>query len=121
MADIHHPKRGSHGYWPRKRAKTETPHIKSWAEGNDKPKIQGFFGYKAGMTHAFIVDYRPTSTTSGREVKMAVTVVETPPMKVAAVRAYQRTAYGLQCVGEIWAERLDSELARRVPLRKHQR
>jgi large subunit ribosomal protein L3 len=73
------------------------------------------------MTHAFIVDYRPTSTTSGREVKMAVTVVETPPMKVAAVRAYQRTAYGLQCVGEIWSEKLDSELARRIPLVKNQK
>jgi len=73
------------------------------------------------MTHAFIVDYRPTSTTSGREVKMAVTVVETPPMKVAAVRTYQRTAYGLQCVGEIWAEKLDSELARRIPLVKNQK
>ncbi|MCU0849961.1 MAG: 50S ribosomal protein L3 [Candidatus Thermoplasmatota archaeon] len=121
MPNIHHPKRGSHGYWPRKRAKTETPHIKSWAEGADKPKIQGFFGYKAGMTHAFIVDYRPTSTTSGREVKMAVTVVETPPMKVAAVRAYHQTAYGLQCTGEIWAEKLDPELSRRIPMAKNQK
>jgi large subunit ribosomal protein L3 len=42
-------------------------------------------------------------------------------MKIAAVRAYQRTAYGLQCVGEIWAEKLDSELARRIPLVKNQK
>jgi len=121
MANIHHPKRGSHCYWPRKRAKTQTPHIKTWANGGDKPKIQGFFGYKAGMTHAFIVDYRPTSTTSGREVKMAVTVVETPPMKVAAVRVYQRDAYGLQCIGEQWAEKLDPELARQIPMAKNQK
>ena len=121
MANIHHPKRGSHAFWPRKRAKTETPHIKSWAEGADKPKLQAFFGYKAGMTHAFIVDYRPTSTTSGREVKMAVTVVETPPIKVAAVRAYQRSAYGLQCIGELWAEKLDPELSRRIPMAKKQK
>jgi large subunit ribosomal protein L3 len=73
------------------------------------------------MTHAFIVDYRPTSTTSGREVKMAVTVVETPPIKIAEVRAYQRTAYGLQCSGEIWAEKLDPELARSIPLGKKQK
>jgi len=119
MANIHKPKRGSHGYWPRKRAKAETPHIKSWPEGTNKPKIQAFFGYKAGMTHAFIIDYRPTSTTSGREVKIAVTVVETPPIKIAAVRAYQRTAYGLQCNGEIWAEKLDPELARSIPLVKN--
>jgi len=68
MSERHRPRRGSMGYSPRKRARAETPHIKSWPEGRDKPKIQGFLGYKAGMTHAFVVDYRPTSTTSGREV-----------------------------------------------------
>ena len=94
MPDIHHPRRGSMGYSPRKRARTQTPHIKNWPEGNEKPKIQGFLGYKAGMTHAFVVDYRPTSTTSGREVVMPVSVVETPPLKIAAVRAYKETAYG---------------------------
>ncbi len=120
MPDIHRPRPGSQGFSPRKRAATQTPHIKTWAEGGDKPKIQGFFGYKAGMTHAFIVDYRPTSTTSGREVKMPVTVVETPPIKIAAVRAYQRTSYGLQTIGEIWAEKLDPELSRRIPLPKKQ-
>ena len=121
MPDIHHPKRGSHGYSPRKRARAETPHIKSWAEGGEKPKIQGFFGYKAGMTHAFVVDYRPTSTTSGREVRMPVTVVETPPIKVAAVRAYQRNAYGMHTVGEIWTDKLDPELSKRIPLAKKQK
>ncbi|MEM4258564.1 MAG: 50S ribosomal protein L3 [Candidatus Thermoplasmatota archaeon] len=120
MPDIHRPIPGSRGFSPRKRAATQTPHINRWAEGGDKPKIQGFFGYKAGMTHAFIVDYRPTSTTSGREVKMAVTVVETPPIKIAAIRAYQKTAYGLQAIGEIWAEKLDAELSRRIPLPKKQ-
>jgi len=121
MPERHHPKRGSHGFSPRKRAKTETPHIKSWAKGGDKPKLQGFFGYKAGMTHAFMIDYRPTSTTSGREVREPVTVVETPPIKIAAVRAYKRTSYGLQTSGEIWAEKLDPELSKRLPLSKKQR
>ena len=121
MPERHHPKRGSHGFSPRKRAHSETPHIKSWAEGGDTPKIQGFFGYKAGMTHAFIVDYRPTSTTSGREVREPVTVVETPPIKIAAVRAYQETAYGLQAIGEIWAEKLDPVLSKRIPLVKNQK
>jgi large subunit ribosomal protein L3 len=119
MPERHHPKRGSHGFSPRKRAKTETPHIKSWAEGGEKPKIQGFFGYKAGMTHAFMIDYRPTSTTSGREVREPVTVVETPPIKIAAVRAYQKTSYGLQTAGEIWAEKLDPELAKRALIPKN--
>ena len=38
MPERHHPKRGSMGYSPRKRARAETPHIKSWSEGDDKPK-----------------------------------------------------------------------------------
>ncbi|MFH1101330.1 MAG: 50S ribosomal protein L3 [Methanobacteriota archaeon] len=118
MPDIHHPKRGSHGYSPRKRARAETPHITSWPEGGEKPKIQGFLGYKAGMTHAFIVDYRPTSTTSGREVIMPVSVVETPPIKIAAIRVYKRTHHGLHTTGEIWAEKLDPELSKRLPLPK---
>jgi large subunit ribosomal protein L3 len=116
MPERHHPKRGSHGFSPRKRAKSETPHIKKWAEnGGEKPKVLGFFGYKAGMTHAFIVDYRPTSTTSGRETLMPVTIVETPPIKVAAVRAYQKDVYGLHTTGEKWADKLDPELLKRIP------
>jgi len=118
MHQKHHPKRGSRGYSPRKRAKAETPHIKSWPTGGEKPKIQGFLVYKAGMTHAFVVDYRPTSTTSGKEVVMPVSVVETPPMKIAAVRIYKKTYQGFQTVGEIWADKFDSELSKRIPLPK---
>ena len=59
MPDTHHPKRGSKGYSPRKRAKSEIPRFKSWPKREGEPKIQGFAGYKAGMTHAFVVDYRP--------------------------------------------------------------
>jgi len=121
MPKRHHPKRGSMGYSPRKRARAETPHIKSWPEGNDKPKIQGFLGYKAGMTHAFVVDYRPTSTTSGKEVIMPVSVVETPPIKVAAVRAYKKTFNGLQTIGEKWVSKLDPELSKRLPLTKKEK
>jgi len=121
MHNRHHPRRGSMGYSPRKRAKAETPHIKSWPEGEGKPKIQGFLGYKAGMTHAFVVDYRPTSTTSGREVVMPVSVVEAPPIKIAAVRAYEKTSHGLQTIGETWASKLDPELSKRLPLSKKEK
>jgi len=121
MPDIHHPRRGSMGFSPRKRARQETAHIKSWPNGGDKPKIQGFLGYKAGMTHAFVVDYRPTSTTSGKEVVMPVSVVETPPIKIAAVRAYRKGYNGLQTIGEIWSEKLDPELSKRLSLVKKQK
>ncbi len=121
MPKTHHPRRGSMGFSPRKRAKSETPHIRSWPEGGDKPKLQGFLGYKAGMTHAHVVDYRPTSTTSGKEVIMPVSVVETPPLKIAAIRAYQKTVYGLKTIGEIWMDKLDPELSRRIPVSKNKK
>jgi len=98
-------------YSPRKRARSEIPHINSWPEGGDSPKIQGFVGYKAGMTHALVVDYRPTSTTSGMEVQIPVTVVETPSMGVAAIRFYGRGDSGMEALGEEWSK-VDKELSK---------
>ncbi len=118
MADVHHPKRGSMGYSPRKRAKSEIPRFRSWPEREGEPKIQGFAGYKAGMTHAFMIDYRPTSTTSKQEIRVPVTVIEVPPMKIAAIRLYENTSYGLKTMGEVWAGKVEKELARRLPMPK---
>ncbi len=121
MPTIHRPKKGSRGYSPRKRAKSEVPRFSSWPETAEGPRLQGFAGYKAGMTHAFVVDFRPTSTTSGQEVQIPVTVLETPPMRVAAVRFYGRDQYGLKCLGEVWAKNLTKELKKRLPVPKNTR
>ena len=118
MPKPHRPKKGSRGYSPRKRARNETPKFSSWPESQDGPRIQGFAGYKAGMSHAFIIDYRPSSTTSGQEVQVPITIIETPPMKVIAVKFYRRDAYGFKTMGQIWAKKLDKELSRRVPVPK---
>lgn len=104
------------GYSPRKRASSEIPRFSSWPDISDGPRIQGFAGYKAGMTHALVVDYRKTSTTSGQEVQIPVTVVEVPPMKVAAIRLYKHTPYGMKTVTEIWSRKLDKQLRRRLPV-----
>lgn len=117
MPTKHHPKRGSHGYSPRKRARKPVARIKSWPDGGDTPRLQGFAGYKAGMTHVFVVDYRPTSTTSGREVMVPVTILETPPLKIAAIRLYHKTPYGLKTVSEHWADNVD-ELKNKIPIPK---
>jgi len=106
------------GYSPRKRARSITARISSWPEGGDGAKLQGFAGYKAGMTHAFIIDYRPRSTTAGQEIQVPVTVLEVPPLKVCAIRFYQDTAYGRKAVGEVWSKTLDKELSRRLPVPK---
>lgn len=118
MGQPHRSKKGSHGFSPRKRALTQVPRLTSWPLGGDAPKIQGFAGYKAGMTHAVVVDYRPDSLTSGQEVTVPVTVVEVPAMKVAAVRYYRETPYGLKTVGEQWAAGTDARLKLRLPVPK---
>ena len=112
------PRHGSMAYWHRSRAVSEVPHFQSWPDTGEGPRLQGFAGYKAGMTHAFVVDYRPTSTTAGQEVQVPVTVIECPPMKIAAIRVYERTYEGLRSIGEVWADKVDEELSRRLPVAK---
>ncbi len=108
-------------YYPRKRAKSIVPRIRTWPEIEDGPRIQGFAGYKAGMTHVFTVDWRKKTTTAGQEIWTPVTVIEVPPMKVAAVRFYVRDMYGLKTAGEVWAEELDEELKRVINVPKERR
>lgn len=67
------------------------------------------------MTHAFIVDYRKRSTTAGQEVSVPVTVVETPPIKVAGCRLYRRSPYGMRVVSEVWADPFDPNLIHVIP------
>ncbi|WP_400207360.1 50S ribosomal protein L3 [Candidatus Methanomassiliicoccus intestinalis] len=119
MPNKRRPKRGSKAYSPRKRAVSQTPRLDSWPEISEGPKLQGFAGYKAGMTHAFMVDDRKTSLTAKQEIQIPVTVLEVPPMKVAAVRVYENTRYGLRTVGEAWAPSVDALLKRRLPIPKN--
>lgn len=112
------PRHGSLGYSPRKRATSEVPRFNSWPRVEDGPRIQGFAGYKAGMTHVFVVDYRAESTTKGQSIQIPVTVIEVPPMKVAGVRFYQDSPYGLKTRSEIWATKVDQALRKRFPIPK---
>ena len=121
MPKEHRPRHGSMGFSPRKRSESPIPHFSSWPEIDGGPKLQGFAGYKAGMTHAFVVDYRPTSTTAGQEVVIPVTIVETPPMMGAAIRLYHRAPEGLQAFAEVWADKIDTELRRVFPIPKKNR
>ncbi len=66
------------------------------------------------MTHAYVVDRRAKSATAGMEVQTPVTVIEVPPMRIAAVRFYENTIVGLKTAGEVWAQDLDPLLSRRL-------
>ncbi|MCI4336486.1 MAG: 50S ribosomal protein L3, partial [Thermoplasmata archaeon] len=111
----HRPRRGSLGFSPRKRSVRPLPRIRSYIEGPKTPALAGFAGYKVGMTHAFIVDYRKRSTTAGQEVSVPVTVVEVPPLRAVAARLYRREPYGTRVVAELWSDSPPAELERRLP------
>jgi len=110
MSHPHRPRRGSIAFSPRVRAKSEVPRVRAWLETNS-PSIQGFAGYKVGMTHIMMVDDHPKSLTAGMELAVPVTIIETPPMKVAAVRAYRKTSFGPKAAGEVWGN-IDESLAK---------
>ncbi|MEM1600868.1 MAG: 50S ribosomal protein L3 [Sulfolobales archaeon] len=112
------PRRGSLAFRPRKRASRLIPRVRVWPEVSlDSPRMLGFIGYKAGMTHALIIDDSPNSLTSGREVVIPVTVLETPPLIPLAVRAYSNIGmWGSQTFCEGWVEPpKDLELWRKIP------
>ncbi|WP_101294435.1 50S ribosomal protein L3 [Halegenticoccus soli] len=110
------PRKGSLGYGPRKRAASEVPRIKSWPDDDGSPALQGFAGYKAGMTHVVMVNDESNSPREGMEESVPVTVVEVPAMRAVALRAYEETPYGLKPLTEVWASDLDDDLGRVLDL-----
>ncbi|MFB6282366.1 MAG: 50S ribosomal protein L3 [Halobacteria archaeon] len=106
------PTRGSKGYSPRKRAESEVPKFNSWPSESGEPSLQGFAGYKAGMTHVMKVNDTSDSPKEGMTESVPVTIVETPPIHVAAVRGYRDTPYGKRPVTDVWSDTVDPELER---------
>ncbi|WP_070364294.1 50S ribosomal protein L3 [Halodesulfurarchaeum formicicum] len=116
MPQPNRPRKGSMGFSPRKRAQSVVPRFGSWPDDDGQVGLQGFAGYKAGMSHVVMIDDQANSATEGMETTVPVTVVETPPMRVAAVRAYENTAYGKRPLTEVWAENAHPDLDRAVSL-----
>jgi len=114
MPKINRPRRGSLAFSPRKRAKSPIPKYQSWPVYTGAPVLQGFAGYKVGMTHVIMVDDHKDSPTEGKEIMVPVTIIEIPTMKIAAIRAYACDTYGKHAFTECWADQLDSVLFRRI-------
>jgi len=91
--------------------------VRAWPV-QKQPKLLGFAGYKAGMTHVIMTDDVPNSLTSGMEISVPVTILEAPPMKVAAIRVYNSTTYGAHAIAEAWTTELDKELNRAMAVPK---
>ncbi|KAJ4878308.1 60S ribosomal protein L3-1 [Raphanus sativus] len=138
-----HPRHGSLGFLPRKRANRHRGKVKAFPKDDQtKPcKFTAFMGYKAGMTHIVRDVEKPGSSkclshsfliccyssfpifyTNGsnlcielhkKETCEAVTIIETPAMVVVGVVAYVKTPRGLRSLNTVWAQHLSEEVRRR--------
>ncbi|MDI6819384.1 MAG: 50S ribosomal protein L3 [Candidatus Hodarchaeaceae archaeon] len=113
----HHPKRGSLAFMPRTRAPRAIAHVRAWP-ADASLRLQGFVGYKAGMTQVFTIDDRKGSLTAGQEICVPATVIEAPPLVVCAIRLYGSGTRGLNTLTEVWAGEPPKELARVVKVPK---
>jgi len=109
---VNAPRRGSLAYLPRGRAKHQTARIRFWPHVETGPTLLGFMGYKAGMTHVFMVEDRMGSPNFGKEVMYPATVIDTPPLTICAVRAYTQTPYGLKTLTEAWMKEPPKDINR---------
>jgi len=117
MPRVRSPKRGSRSFSPRKRARSIKGRITYWPEVNGSPTLLAFAGYKAGMTHVFLIEDRQNSPDFGNEMKNAATVIDTPPMRIVGVRAYEKTYEGLKALTETWMSDLPVDILRTVKTR----
>ena len=70
MAKRNRPRRGSMAFSPRKRSARTFGHVNSWPTTDaSEVRVQGFAGWKAGMTHILSRDLNPTSLSAGQEYK----------------------------------------------------
>jgi large subunit ribosomal protein L3 len=104
-------------FWPRKRASRTHARVRTWNTVKD-PKPLAFAGYKVGMTHVIAIDNKQTSATKGESIAMPVTVVECPPLRVAAFHCYQMRDNRLLLAAEIWADKPEKSLSRVLPVAK---
>lgn len=110
------PRKGSLQFWPRKRASKFLPRV-NWNAIDSGKNLKGFVCYKAGMASAYVRDNTPDSMTKGKNISMAVTILECPPLKIFSVRFYKNKGV----IKEILAENLDKELKKKVKVPKQNR
>ncbi|KAF7803662.1 60S ribosomal protein L3 [Senna tora] len=110
-----HPRHGSLGFLPRKRAARHRGKVKAFPKDDpSKPcGLTAFVGYKAGMTHIVREVEKPGSKLHKKETCEAVTIIETPPMVVVGVVGYVKTPRGLRTLNTVWAQHLSEEVRRR--------
>ncbi len=114
---VKRPRKGTMQFWHRKRAKRIFPRIRNWAD-KKTVALSGFSAYKAGMTHVIAVDNRPKSPTKGEEIRIPVTILDAPNIKIAGLRFYVKDSYGSHAFSDILSDDLDALLSKRIKLPK---
>ena len=112
------PKRGSMAYSPRKRATNKHGHIRSWSVFEGEPRILGFSGFKAGMTHIIMREDTPNSPYLGQERVKPVTILEAPPMAVVGLRGYRNTANGKEIAFELHTSQVPKTVEKYFPAKE---
>lgn len=79
---------------------------------SETPRLLGFTGFKAGMTHVFAIEDRKRSPDFGKEVIRPATVLETPPILICGVKVYVKDVYGLRALTEAWMKEPPADLER---------
>jgi len=110
------PRSGHLGFLPRKRTRKHRGKIRSFPkdDSTQKPHFTAFAGFKAGMTHITRDIHRIDSRLHKKEVVEAVTIIETPPLKVVGFVGYIETVKGMRALSTVWASELSTELKRRM-------
>lgn len=109
------PRSGHLGFVPRKRTKKQRGKIRSFPKDDKskKPHFTAFVGFKAGMTHVLREVTNNNHKLYKKEVVEAVTILETPPMRVVGMVGYIETPRGLKSLTTVFASTLSDEFKRR--------
>jgi large subunit ribosomal protein L3e len=109
------PRKGNLGFLPRKRTSHHRGRIRSFPrdDASKAPHFTAFGGFKAGMTHILRDVDRAKAKLDKKEKVEAVTVIETPPLKVVGLVGYIETPRGLRALATVWANHLDQGTLRR--------
>jgi|688.fasta_scaffold200924_1 large subunit ribosomal protein L3e len=109
------PRKGHLGFLPRKRTQHHRGRIRSFPRDDKSkaPHFTAFGGFKAGMTHILRDVDRAKSKLDKKEKVEAVTIIETPPLKVVGLVGYIETPRGLRALATVWANHLDQGTLRR--------
>ncbi len=113
MVKTNKPRHGSKAHRPFKRAKRIYPSLRKYKKTDEK-RIEGFLGYKAGMTQVTALDTDENSPSYGKRIQVPVTTIECPPLKVYGIRTYKKTPEGLKTHSHYYADQIDKKLKEKL-------